>query len=49
MLPKLENSFSAIKQGVKEVVIGNADQLEKIIKKQKHAGTIIRNSESLVA
>lgn len=36
MIPKLDNAFSALKNGVKEVVIGNSSQLLT-----KHAGTRI--------
>lgn len=39
MIPKLDNAFLTIENGVKEVVIGNANQLNKII--SKNAGTSI--------
>ncbi len=39
MIPKLDNAFSTIENGVKEVVIGNANQLNNII--SKNAGTSI--------
>ncbi len=39
MIPKLDNAFDAIENGVKRVVIGHADKLKQII--QSHAGTSI--------
>ena len=40
MIPKLDNAFDAIKQGVKEVVICHAQNLKKVILKQK-SGTYL--------
>ncbi|RYY30655.1 MAG: acetylglutamate kinase [Sphingobacteriaceae bacterium] len=42
MLPKLDNAFDAIKSGVKEVIIGQADELHLLDKKSKF-GTTLRN------
>lgn len=39
MIPKLDNAFDAIDNGVRTVVIGHADKLKQII--QSHAGTSI--------
>lgn len=41
MLPKLENAFSAIRQGVQTVSIIHPDALLKAIKKNKNAGTYL--------
>ena len=41
MIPKLDNAFAAINYGVKKVIIGKAEQLEKLIKGE--AGTNILN------
>ena len=42
MLPKLDNAFAAIKSGVKEVIIGQADELH-YLNKGNSFGTILRN------
>ncbi|WP_419800859.1 acetylglutamate kinase [Mucilaginibacter sp.] len=42
MLPKLDNAFDAIKSGVKEVIIGQADELHLLGKKSAF-GTTLRN------
>ncbi len=39
MIPKLDNAFSALEAGVKKVVIGQAEQIDQLIK--GHAGTTI--------
>ena len=39
MIPKLDNAFSAIKAGIKKVIIGNASHFTKLIKGQN--GTLI--------
>jgi acetylglutamate kinase len=39
MIPKLDNAFSAAQNGVKEVIIGNANKLNKLLK--ANAGTRI--------
>ena len=41
MIPKLDNAFAALQNGVHEVVIGNAEELDRIIAGQ--AGTTIKN------
>jgi len=41
MIPKLDNAFAAINCGVKKVIIGKAEQLEKLINGE--AGTKISN------
>ncbi|MGI4750350.1 MAG: acetylglutamate kinase [Janthinobacterium lividum] len=41
MLPKLDNAFDAIKSGVKEVIIGHADELHLLGKKTKF-GTLLK-------
>lgn len=41
MLPKLDNAFDAIKSGVKEVIIGQADELHLLSKKSKF-GTLLK-------
>lgn len=41
MIPKLDNAFDAIKKGVSHVTVGNANELNKLIK--HHAGTNITN------
>jgi acetylglutamate kinase len=41
MIPKLDNSFDAIKQGVKSVVIGHAKDLKKIVGNQKAGTTLL--------
>ena len=43
ILPKLENAFSAINSGVKEVLIGDAKDLMKNIR-ETTAGTLITKS-----
>ncbi|MGI4803461.1 MAG: acetylglutamate kinase [Janthinobacterium lividum] len=40
MLPKLDNAFDAIKSGVKEVIIGQADELHLINKKASFGTTL---------
>ncbi|MDQ3392647.1 MAG: acetylglutamate kinase [Bacteroidota bacterium] len=42
MIPKLDNSFDAIKAGVKKVVICQADDLLKIINTSETAGTTLK-------
>lgn len=42
MLPKLDNAFDAIKSGVKEVIIGQADELHFLGKKKKF-GTLLKS------
>ena len=39
MIPKLDNAFSALQRGVRKVIIGQAEQLEKLI--DGEAGTSI--------
>ncbi|CAN5284061.1 acetylglutamate kinase [soil metagenome] len=41
MIPKLENAFDAIRNGVNAVVIGHADELINTINKRKNAGTYL--------
>lgn len=41
MIPKLDNAFTALKSGVKKVIIGRAEQLEELLNGQ--AGTNIVN------
>jgi acetylglutamate kinase len=41
MLPKLENAFSAIRNGVSTVAIGHPDELLNSINKHKNAGTYL--------
>ncbi|MDO9155343.1 MAG: acetylglutamate kinase, partial [Sediminibacterium sp.] len=41
MIPKLDNAFIAIEQGVAKVIIGNAAELDQLIIGQ--AGTTIQN------
>lgn len=41
MIPKLDNAFAAIEQGVSKVIIGNANELDKLIIGK--AGTTIQN------
>ena len=41
MLPKLDNAFSALKSGVKKVIIGNAEHLSELI--TGSSGTTIIN------
>lgn len=41
MIPKLENAFAALNSGVNEVIIGKAEELEKLIKGT--AGTTIKH------
>ncbi|MGZ3865122.1 MAG: acetylglutamate kinase [Bacteroidia bacterium] len=43
MIPKLDNAFVAKDEGVSYVVIGHANDLQKIIKKEKNAGTLIEH------
>jgi acetylglutamate kinase len=42
MIPKIDNAFKAIKNGVKTVVIGHAADITLIAQKQKGHGTYIR-------
>jgi acetylglutamate kinase len=42
MIPKIDNAFKAINNGVKTVVIGNAGDIKKIAQKQIGYGTYIR-------
>ena len=39
MIPKLDNAFAALNQGVKKVIIGKAEQLHELIAGQ--SGTSI--------
>ena len=41
MIPKLDNAFAALDAGVKKVIIGNAQQLAKLV--EGTAGTMIIN------
>ncbi len=41
MIPKLDNAFAAIKNGVETVVIGHADELLNAINKKQNAGTYL--------
>jgi len=41
MIPKLDNAFAALKSGVKKVIIGKAEELDKLI--NGTAGTTINN------
>jgi acetylglutamate kinase len=41
MIPKLDNAFAAISQGVKQVIIGRGEELEQLVTGK--AGTIIRH------
>ena len=41
MIPKLDNAFTAIEQGVTKVIIGNADELAELITGK--AGTTIQH------
>jgi acetylglutamate kinase len=43
MIPKLDNAFGALNNGVRTVHIGKAEQLSKLIKKEEYAGTILHN------
>lgn len=43
MIPKMDNAFDAIKNGVKSVIIGNANNLINLQKEQKNAGTKLSN------
>jgi len=43
MLPKLDNAFAALQNGVSKVVIGKAEQLDDLM--QAKAGTTIINDE----
>jgi acetylglutamate kinase len=40
MIPKLDNAFTAIKQGVHQVIIGKGEEMDKLI--TGRAGTTIR-------
>jgi acetylglutamate kinase len=42
MLPKIDNAFTAIKNGVKTVVLGNALHIHQLATKQKGYGTFIK-------
>lgn len=42
MIPKIDNSFDAIKAGVKKVVICHADDIINIINKKEKAGTTLK-------
>jgi acetylglutamate kinase len=42
MLPKLENTFSAIRAGVSAVAIGQAENLLNIVQQKANAGTILK-------
>ena len=41
MLPKLDNAFSALKQGVKKVFIGNSKYISEIVKGDSKAATLV--------
>jgi acetylglutamate kinase len=41
MIPKLDNSFEALKKGVKKVIIGHSGDLEKMITQDETAGTTL--------
>lgn len=41
MIPKLDNAFAALKNGVKKVIIGKAEELTELI--NGHKGTVITN------
>jgi acetylglutamate kinase len=41
MIPKLDNAFAALNAGVKKVIIGKAEELNKLVSSQ--AGTAIVN------
>jgi acetylglutamate kinase len=41
MIPKLDNAFAALKSGVNTVIIGKAEELDKLMKGA--AGTTINN------
>jgi acetylglutamate kinase len=43
MIPKLDNAFAALKKGVKEVIIGNAEELPQLILGK--TGTVIVNEQ----
>lgn len=49
MLPKIDNAFDALRNGVKKVVIGHAGNLNAIIKNEINAATIITNAEPVIA
>jgi acetylglutamate kinase len=40
MIPKLENAFKTVNQGVNKVIIGNSNDVEKFFD-DNHAGTLI--------
>ena len=42
MLPKLDNAFDALREGVDTVVIGEAAQVHKLVSAENQAGTVIR-------
>jgi acetylglutamate kinase len=44
MIPKLDNAFSALKSGVRKVIIGKAEELDDLIKGNR--GTAIINEET---
>lgn len=44
MIPKLDNAFSAIKKGVKKVIICQADTLKDAIRTGTNTGTILLNN-----
>ncbi len=43
MIPKLENAFTALESGVKNVIIGKAEDLSQLI--SGSSGTSIRNEQ----
>jgi acetylglutamate kinase len=43
MIPKLDNAFKALDQGVSSIHIGKSDHLLELLKTQEHAGTILYN------
>lgn len=42
MIPKLDNSFIALKKGVNKVIIGNAEKIHELIKGTNHGTQIIQ-------
>jgi len=40
MIPKLENAFRTVNQGVQKVIIGNSNDVEKFFEAE-YAGTLI--------
>lgn len=42
MIPKMDNSFDAIKAGVKSVIICHADDIVSIVNQSVQAGTVLK-------